>query len=210
MADFEIEREIFSLGYQAIAGIDEAGRGALFGPVVAAAVIFPPSFIPKKTQGWLAEIDDSKRLSPKKRRCLAQRILDYASSVGVGLATNTEIDRQNIYWASLEAMRRAVLKMPGKPEYLLLDGMRLDSVPLPQKKILQGDRKSTSIAAASILAKVIRDEMLLYLDKIFSGYALCRNKGYGTREHYEALRKLGPTDFHRRSFNLGCHEESQV
>lgn len=207
MADFGIEKEIIQQGYRDVAGVDEAGRGALFGPVVAAAVIFPPTFVQKKTFNWIDEIDDSKLLSPKKRKELAKLILEHARSVGVGLATNAEIDRQNIYWASLNAMRRAVERMPRVPEYLLVDGFRLEAIPCPQQKVPQGDRKSTSIAAASILAKVIRDEMLVFLDKVFQGYSLRKNKGYGTKEHYMALRMFGPTDFHRRSFNLGSREE---
>jgi len=207
LADFKIEREIIQEGYSVIAGIDEAGRGALFGPVVAAAVAFPHSLITGKRQTWLDEINDSKLLSSNKRKRLAKSILEHTNFVGIGLATNIEIDRQNIYWASLEAMRRAIDKMGTEPEYLLVDGFRLADVPYPQKKIPKGDRKSKSIAAASIMAKVIRDEILVHLDKVFSGYALWKHKGYGTKEHYAALRKLGPTDFHRRSFNLGFEEK---
>ncbi len=203
LADFRIEREIIQQGYSIIAGLDEAGRGALFGPVVAAAVAFPQPLITGEGQTWLDEIDDSKLLSPKKRKRLAKSILEHTSLVGIGLSTNTEIDRQNIYWASLEAMRRAIDKMEIKPEYLLIDGFRLENIPYPQKRIPKGDRKSKSIAAASILAKVIRDEIIVHLDKVFNGYALWKHKGYGTKEHYAALRKLGPTDFHRNSFNLG-------
>ena len=207
MADFKIEREIIQEGYSVIAGLDEAGRGALFGPVVAAAVAFPQHLITGEIQTWMDEINDSKLLSPNKRKRLARAILENTNFVGIGLATNTEIDRQNIYWASLEAMRRAIDKMGVKPEYLLVDGFYLADVPYPQKKIPKGDRKSKSIAAASIMAKVIRDEILVHLDKVFSGYALWKHKGYGTKEHYAALRELGPSDFHRRSFNLGLEEE---
>jgi len=207
LADFKIEREVIQDGYSVIAGIDEAGRGALFGPVVAAAVAFPLPLITGRGQTWLHEINDSKLLSPNKRKRLAKSILEHTDSVGIGLSTNTEIDRRNIYWASLEAMRRAIYKMGIEPEFLLVDGFYLNDVPYPQKKIPKGDRKSKSIAAASIMAKVIRDEMLVYLDKVFSGYALWKHKGYGTKEHYEALRELGPTDFHRRSFNLGLEKE---
>ncbi len=208
MADFKIEREIIQEGYSIIAGIDEAGRGALFGPVVAAAVAFPCPLITGGGQFWLDEIDDSKLLSSNKRKRLAKTILEHTKFVGIGLATNSEIDRQNIHGASLEAMRRAINKMGIKPEYLLVDGFCLADVPYPQKKIVQGDRKSKSIAAASILAKVIRDEIIVHLDKVFGGYALWKHKGYGTKEHYAALRKLGPADFHRRSFNLGLEEEN--
>ena len=207
MADFRIENELVQQGYSIIAGIDEAGRGALFGPVVAAAVAFPQPLLTEEGQAWLDEIDDSKLLSPKKRKRLARSILAHTDLVGIGLATNAEIDRQNIYWASFEAMRRAIDKMDVKPEYVLVDGFQLDAIPYPQKRIPKGDRKSKSIAAASILAKVIRDEIIVHLDNVFCGYALRKHKGYGTREHYAALRELGPTDFHRRSFNLGLKEE---
>ncbi len=207
MADFRIEREIIQDGYSVIAGIDEAGRGALFGPVVAAAVAFPHPLITGEGPPWLDEINDSKLLSPNKRKRLAKSILGQTNFVGIGLSTHTEIDRQNIYWASLEAMRRAIYKMGIEPEYLLVDGFYLADVPYPQKKIPKGDRKSKSIAAASIVAKVIRDEMLVYLDKVFSGYYLWKHKGYGTKEHYASLKELGPTDFHRKSFNLGFEKE---
>jgi ribonuclease HII len=207
LPDFGIEKHIIQKGYKVVAGIDEAGRGALFGPVVAAAVVFPVSLVTRKSQEWLEEIDDSKLLSATKRKILAKLILIHARSVGVGIATNKEIDRQNIYRASLEAMRRAVGNMPIEPEYLLIDGFNLEPAPCPQKRIPQGDRKSTSIAAASILAKVVRDEIIIHLDKVYFGYALKKNKGYGTREHYSALEELGPTDFHRYSFNLGNHKK---
>jgi ribonuclease HII len=207
LADFRIEREMIQEGYSVIAGIDEAGRGSLFGPVVAAAVAFPLSLITGERQTWLDEVNDSKLLSPNKRKRLARSILENTNFVGIGLATNTEIDRLNIYWASLEAMRRAIHKMGIEPEYLLIDGFCLADVPYPQKKILKGDMKSKSIAAASIMAKVIRDEIIVHLDKVFSGYALWKHKGYGTKEHYAALRELGPTAFHRKSFNLGFEEE---
>ena len=207
VADFSIERHIIQKGFKTIAGIDEAGRGALFGPVVAASVILPSCFMTDGHPPWVRDIDDSKRLSPKKRKILARLILEQASSIGIGLATNGEIDRQNIYWASLEAMRRAVSHMPIEPEYLLVDGFQLGSVLLPQTGVPQGDRKSTTIAAASILAKVLRDEIIVFLDKVYAGYGLGRNKGYGTKEHYDALKRLGPSDFHRGSFNLGACEQ---
>ncbi len=203
MADFKIERGLIQQGYSIIAGLDEAGRGALFGPVVAAAVAFPQPLITGEGQTWLDEIDDSKLLSPQRRKRLAKSIFENTSLVGIGLATNTEIDRLNIHWASLEAMRRAIDKMKIKPDYLLVDGFRIENIPYSQQKILKGDKKSKSIAAASILAKVIRDEIIVHLDKVFDGYALWKHKGYGTKEHYAALRELGPTDFHRKSFNLG-------
>ena len=156
MADFKIERGLIQQGYSLIAGLDEAGRGALFGPVVAAAVAFPHPLITGERQTWLDEIDDSKLLSPQKRKRLAKSIFENTSLVGIGLATNTEIDRLNIHWASLEAMRRAIDKMKIKPDYILVDGFRIENIPYPQQRILKGDKKSKSIAAASIVAKIGR------------------------------------------------------
>lgn len=202
MPDFYFEKEIVSRGYGSIAGLDEAGRGALFGPVVAASVIFPASWIHGKNKAWLKEIDDSKRISPTKREMLARLILIHSDAVGIGMASSAEIDAMNIYWASLEAMKRAFLSMPIVPEFLLVDGFRLDDVNYPQMNLPKGDQKSISIAAASIIAKVTRDRMMKRLDLVFQGYALSKNKGYGTREHYDALQKLGSTAFHRKSYNL--------
>ena len=134
---------------------------------------------------------------------LAKIILVHAQAVGVGIASHREIDRINIYWASLEAMKRSVDNLPVRPDYLLVDGFRLKGMDLPHEGIPQGDKKCTLIAAASILAKVLRDDVLFRLDSQFQGYGLARHKGYATRAHYEALERLGPTDMHRRSFRLG-------
>ncbi|MGD9345635.1 MAG: ribonuclease HII [Candidatus Aminicenantes bacterium] len=202
MPDFHFEKEILSRGYGAIAGLDEAGRGALFGPVVAASVMFPPSLIRGEKMTWLEEIDDSKRISPTKREMLARLILIHSNAVGIGMASSVEIDAKNIYWASFEAMKRAFMNMPKVPDFLLVDGFRLNDVNYPQMDLPKGDQKSISIAAASIIAKVTRDRMMTRLDRVFEGYGLSRNKGYGTKEHYNALQKLGPTAFHRRSYNL--------
>lgn len=202
MPDFHIERKLLRQGFKAVAGLDEVGRGALFGPVVAAAVIIPVSVIQKKKSGWLREIEDSKQLSPTKRRELAKLIVANAETVGVGLASHLEVDKINVYWASLVAMKRAFTSMSLKPDFLLVDGFNLNDVNYPQMSVPKGDQKSISIAAASIVAKVFRDGMILRLDPLFAGYSLARNKGYGTKEHYKALHDLGPTAFHRRSFNL--------
>jgi ribonuclease HII len=200
--DFHFEKEILSRGYRAIAGVDEAGRGALFGPVVAASVMFPVSLIKGENKAWIEEIDDSKRISSTKREMLARQILIHSDAVGIGMASSAEIDSKNIYWASFEAMKRAFLSMPKSPDFLLVDGFRLNDVNYPQMDLPKGDQKSISIAAASIIAKVTRDRMMKRLDLVFEGYALSRNKGYGTKEHYDALRRLGPTAFHRHSYNL--------
>lgn len=204
MADFKIEKKILSPDIQKIAGVDEAGRGALFGPVVAAAVVLPSGWFSQPVRGWLRQVDDSKLLSPQKRRELARSILAEADAVGVGLATNREIDEKNIYWASLEAMRRAVASLAVRPDFLLVDGYkrRECGFACPQLGIAGGDRKSLTVAAASIVAKVVRDEMMRQLENFFTGYHIARNKGYGTREHYRALRKKGPTPLHRLTFNL--------
>jgi len=200
--NFRIEREILKRGFKANAGLDEVGRGALFGPVVAAAVILPVPLIQRKIYGWLREIEDSKRLSPTKRRELAKLIVANAETVGVGLASHEEVDKKNVYWASLEAMKRAFTSMSWKPDFQIVDGFNLNDVNYPQMCVPKGDQKSISIAAASIVAKVFRDQMIVRLDPLFSGYSLAKNKGYGTKDHFRALHDLGPTVFHRRSFNL--------
>jgi len=202
LPDFLTEEKFFKQGYRTIVGVDEAGRGALFGPVVASAVVMPLSARRRDLSEEIREIDDSKVLAPQKRTRLAGIILKEARSVGVGLATNFEIDRENIYWASLKAMKRAIQNLSLRPDLLLIDGFQLRDVNCPQVCIPGGDGKSISIAAASIVAKVIRDKMMVLLDQVYEGYALGKNKGYGTREHYLALRKKGPTPLHRFSFNL--------
>jgi ribonuclease HII len=204
MADFKIEKKILSQSCRRIAGVDEAGRGALFGPVVAAAVVFPWRWISRPVKGWLRQVDDSKLLAPLKRRELARSILAEADGVGVGLATSLEIDEINIYWASLEAMKRAVADLAPRPDFLLVDGFKRRECGFgcPQLGIPGGDRKSLTVAAASIVAKVVRDEMMRRLEDFFTGYHLARNKGYGTKEHYLALREKGPTLLHRLTFNL--------
>ncbi|MFW6123706.1 MAG: ribonuclease HII [Acidobacteriota bacterium] len=202
MADFHIERRAAEKGFRNIVGIDEAGRGALFGPVVAAGVKFSSIYIFREPDGWIREINDSKLLPVKKRKMLLPLIMRNADSVGIGAATNLEIDRNNIVWASIEAMKRAVENMEGEADILLVDGMELNNVNYSQKKVFKGDQKSISIAAASIVAKVFRDHMIEGMSQICKGYSLEKNKGYGTKEHYLALRKLGPTVFHRTSFCL--------
>ncbi|MFC2169125.1 ribonuclease HII [Acidobacteriota bacterium] len=202
MADFQIEKKILKEGFKAVAGVDEAGRGALFGPVVAGAVMFPIGIITTRKLGWIKDINDSKLISPNKRKRLAKEILIHSFSIGIGIVSNLEIDLKNIYWASLEAMKKAVKNMAFPPDFLLIDGLGLNDVHCPQMGITKGDRKSTSIAAASIVAKVFRDEMMIQLDKVYKGYEVLKNKGYGTEEHFNALQEKGPTSFHRLTFNL--------
>jgi len=204
MASFRVERQIFRQHGGRIAGVDEAGRGALFGPVIAAAVVFPPRLIERPVRGWLKEVNDSKSLSPLKRSRLAARILAEAETVGVGAASAHEIDKLNIYWASIEAMKRAIESLALRPDFLLIDGPKQARAqfPCPELCLPGGDRVSISIAAASIIAKVVRDELIQILEDYYQGYHLSRNKGYGTKEHYQALREKGPSPLHRMSFNL--------
>jgi ribonuclease HII len=200
VADFFLEGNLLRNGYENIAGIDEAGRGALFGPVVAASVMYSEDFILRSQETWVSEIDDSKLLSPKKRERLARAILASAKAIGIGMATNKEIDKNNIHSASFEAMRRAVRNMPSCPDFLLVDGFQLPGTHHDQLGLRQGDRRSISVASASIVAKVLRDQMISELDNVYEGYAFTKHKGYGTKDHFRALDEKGPTVFHRFSF----------
>ena len=201
MPDFEIERRHLEAGRRLIAGVDEAGRGALCGPVVAAAVLLPFSWISGPRPDWAERIDDSKRLTPGSRTLLAREIRRVAV-YGLGLADPSEIDAINILRASREAMRRAVAALSLLPDMILLDGLPFDGFSRPREAVVQGDRRSVSIAAASILAKVCRDRIMSLAGRRFPGYGIERHKGYGTRAHYEALALLGPTPFHRKTFKL--------
>ncbi|MBN1939585.1 MAG: ribonuclease HII [Candidatus Aminicenantes bacterium] len=201
MPDFEIERRHLDAGRRLIAGVDEAGRGALCGPVVAAAVLLPTGWFSGSHPDWVGRIDDSKRLSPRERSFLARAIRREAV-YGLGLAAPAEIDAVNILHASREAMRRAVEALSAPPDIILLDGLPFDGFARPREAVVGGDRRSISIAAASILAKVCRDRMMTLAGCRYPGYGIERHKGYGTRGHYEALARLGPTPFHRKSFKL--------
>ena len=176
-----------------VAGVDEVGRGPLAGPVVAAAVIFAPGF-------YLPGITDSKLLTPKQRETLFPLILKHSLSVGLGCLDPREIDRINILQASLRAMEEAVFHLKIKPELVLVDGNRPLNLPVFQRSLIQGDRLSHSIGAASIVAKVIRDKLMESWDSRFPQYYFSRNKGYATREHLTALRQYGPCPLHRLSF----------
>lgn len=186
------ERAARAQGYSAIAGLDEVGRGALFGPVFAAAVILHPD---REIRG----LRDSKELPAERRELLAERIRERALSWAVAGADAYEIDRVNILQASRLAMKRAVRQLACSPDYLLVDAVSVDW-PVPQEAIIHGDAVSHSIAAASILAKTARDECMRRWDEVFPAFGLARNKGYGTDEHCDALRRLGPTMMHRFSF----------
>jgi ribonuclease HII len=179
------------------------GRGSLFGPVVAAAVVLPADWLIRRPPAWVGRIDDSKLLAPALRAELAAALLREAAGVGVGLASATEIDDLNILRAAHLAMIRAVESLPDPPDILLVDGFPIKEVNYRQMGIPRGDRTSRSIAAASIVAKVFRDGLMTAFDSLYEGYGLVRNKGYGTEEHLRALRERGPTGLHRTSFKLG-------
>jgi ribonuclease HII len=187
------ERVLWKSGIQSVAGIDEVGIGPLAGPVVAAAVVFPPG-----TE--LAGIDDSKRLDIDQRVKMETVIRRTATAIGVGLAEVGEIDRLNIYHAALLAMRRAVEALPVKPDHLLIDARTIPDVSIPQNAFFKGDGINFSIAAASIIAKTYRDRLMEDLEKKYPGYGFAQHKGYGTAEHQNSIRQLGPCPIHRMSF----------
>ena len=198
---FDEERRLEAQGYHLIAGIDEVGRGALAGPVVAAAVILPISRGSSRTAPtWLSSVRDSKQLSPKKRESLFEKIQAGAIAVGVGMVSPEEIDAYGIVKATRQAMCLAVKQLPTPPDFLLIDALTLPQIPLPQRGIIHGDQLSFSIACASIIAKVTRDRYMIELDRIYPGYGLARHKGYATPQHLLNLRQSGPCPIHRRSF----------
>lgn len=176
-----------------ICGIDEVGRGPLAGPVVAGAVI-----LPKNCE--ILYLNDSKQLSAEKREQLYDIILEHAVAVGIGIVSPQRIDEINILQATYEAMRQAIEKLNPQPAVLLNDAVRIPQVAIQQVPIIKGDAKSVSIAAASIVAKVTRDRMMEQYEEVFPGYGFARNKGYGSKDHIEALQTMGPTAIHRRSF----------
>jgi len=202
MISFRTERGLIKEGRKHLAGLDEVGRGSLFGPVVAVAVVFPPDFFHGKRPAWTGQVIDSKLLSPTKRLELAGRILRTASDLGLGYASHLEIDRLNIYRASQLAMVRALQELSLKPDAILVDGHPLKGIDYFQMAVPQGDRKIFSVAAASIVAKVFRDELMAVLDTVYPGYQLDQNKGYATEAHYLALETIGPCALHRKSFRL--------
>jgi len=187
------ENEYYKNGVNFIAGIDEVGRGPLAGPVVAAAVILPKNC-------HILGIDDSKKLSEKKRNELFIEISEKAVSIGIGMISNIVIDEINILQATYEAMRIAVSKLTVVPERLLVDAVTIPGVSIPQKGIVKGDSRSISIAAASIIAKVERDAMMTKYSEVYGEYHFEKNKGYGSKEHIEAIKKSGLSPIHRKSF----------
>jgi ribonuclease HII len=195
-----IEEELYAGGVRYIAGIDEVGRGPLAGPVVAAAVILPTDFD-------ILGVDDSKKLSGKKREELYDQIVKYAVSWGIGIIDNYIIDEINILEATKLAMKQAVEKLETTPEYILIDALTLKDVTIPQRGIIRGDSLSVSIAAASIVAKVTRDRMMDAYHLQYPHYSFDQNKGYGTKAHYEGIDCHGPCKLHRRSFLKNYYEK---
>lgn len=189
----EMEDDLRAEGYRLIAGIDEAGRGPLAGPVAAAAVILPSDLV---IQG----INDSKKLTHAKREILYEKIVEKAVGYGVGMVDNHEIDRINILQATYKAVRIALSKMDVDPDCLILDALTIPQCSLYQKSIIKGDQKCLAIAAASIIAKVERDRLMDEMHELFPHYNFLKNKGYGTQEHIDAIKKYGPSPIHRRTF----------
>jgi ribonuclease HII len=200
------ERAARKLGWMRIAGIDEVGRGALFGPVVAAAVILNP-------KRRIVGLDDSKQLMPERRELLSERIRQHALAWAVAEVDASRIDAWNIYQASRQAMTAALQQLSLTPDYLLIDAMQLDVV-IEQKSLIKGDAKSVSIAAASIVAKTYRDARMEEWDAVYPQYGLARHKGYATPDHLEALRQHGASPLHRHSFapvrEAGCWAASAI
>ena len=195
-----LEEKYWLMGCQHVAGVDEAGRGPLAGPLVAAAVIFPPGV-------RIPGVDDSKKIAPKRREELCPLIKEASLAVGIGVVEPSEIDRINIYQAGLKAFALAVNALKKKPDFLLTDAYKVPGAPCPQLPLIRGDSLSFSIAAASIVAKVTRDGIMAELDQLYPRYGFSQNKGYPTREHREALKKHGPSPVHRKSFDLYLKEE---
>lgn len=190
---WEIEESYYKQGYHLICGIDEAGRGPLAGPVCAAAVILPPNLD-------IPGLNDSKKLSDKKRRELYPVIIEKAISYGIAFADEKEIDEVNILQATYLAMERAIAQLDVTPQFALIDGNRAKNFGLPAETVVHGDSRSASIAAASILAKVARDNYMLEMAEKYPQYAFDVHKGYGTKAHYSALESYGPCPLHRTSF----------
>ena len=193
MPTYEIEEKMSAEGYNAVCGIDEAGRGPLSGPVCAAAVILPRGLI-------IEGLNDSKKLTAKKREKLFDIIIQNAVAYGIGLASPEEIDAINILNADMLAMKRAIEALQTPADFALVDGNIARDLPIPAMPVIKGDALSYSIAAASVLAKVTRDRLCLEDDKNYPEYGFAKHKGYGTKDHMDALRRLGPSPIHRKSF----------
>lgn len=195
MIAFGYERTFWRKGLSAVAGVDEAGRGPLAGPVVAAAVVFEPEV-------WIHGVDDSKKLSEKKREALYELIVRGARAVGVGIVPHSTIDEINIFRATMSAMSLAVSQLDPAPQHVLVDGPHFAGAAVPFTALVNGDERCFAIAAASIVAKVTRDRLMRDYDRQYPQYGFARHKGYGTALHLEALRRYGPCAIHRRSFHM--------
>ena len=196
--DLDRELELLSSGHRYVAGVDEAGRGALAGPVVAAAVVLPLGRF--DLARGLSEVRDSKQLTPAARDRCDEQVRELAVAIGIGEASAKEVDEQGLLPATRAAMRRAVEALDPAPSCLLIDHIRIPELELPQEAITRGDQSVLSIAAASVVAKVWRDRWMAELDVRFAGYGFERHKGYGTQQHRQALARLGPCPEHRRSY----------
>ena len=192
--DLRHERKLWRTGIETVAGVDEAGVGPMAGPVVAAAVVFRP-------ETFIRGVHDSKQLIAEKREELHAQIRERALTFGIGVAEVEEIDRLNIYWATMRAIERALAALQRAPQHVLIDGRRVPGLAIPQTHIVGGDRKSFCIAAASILAKVTRDRIMNAYDEQYPGYGFAQHKGYWTADHFQLLEQLGPSPIHRRSFS---------
>lgn len=193
MLEYTIEKSLTDQGYEHVCGVDEAGRGPLCGPVVAAACILPQGL-------YIEGLNDSKKLTPKKRKLIYNQIIENAISYCIAEASVEEIDELNILEADMLAMRRAVEGLSVKADYALIDGNVSRGFEIPTMTVIKGDATSPSIAAASILAKVTRDEMCEQMDKDYPQYGIAKHKGYGTKQHMDALREFGPSPIHRKKF----------
>ena len=192
----DLESALWQRGYRHVAGVDEAGRGCLAGPVVAAAVILPPDEA-------ITDLNDSKKLTATQRAALFEAIQAQAVAVGIGLCAPEVVDDMNILWAAMEAMRRAATNLTPRPDFLLIDGNRcFPDSPWPFDTVVKGDTRSQAIAAASVVAKVTRDRIMHLLHEEYPAYGWKRNVGYPTKEHYAALATHGPSPYHRCSFRL--------
>ena len=198
MPGLSLELELYQQGFALVAGVDEVGRGPLAGPVVAVAVVLPTDLT--GSEPWLAQLDDSKKLSPARRERVVELVEIHALGIGVGQVGPEEIDRIGIGPANIKAMLQAVADLPLSPSYLLLDFVHMRDCSIPFRPVVGGDRISYSIAAASNVAKVTRDRLMEQADAIYPGYAFARNKGYGTAHHMARLREMGPCGIHRHSF----------
>ena len=195
----EMENRLRAEGIKLVAGIDEAGRGPLAGPVVAAAVVF-------ERDREIIGVDDSKKITPIRRDLLFEMIVSRAATIGIGIVSSAMIDELNIYQATMKAMRLAVSDLSVQPGHLLVDGPRYHDSSIPFTAIIGGDATCFSIAAASIIAKVTRDRIMVGFDSQYPQYGFAKHKGYGTAEHFAAIRKFGPCEIHRRTFRMPAQE----